>query len=218
MSDRLAALRLFIRVARTGSFSRAGREFRLSQPSASRMIAGLEAEVGAMLFARTTRAVTLTEAGAEYLARIEPLLLQLEEADHAARGTGEIRGLLRVGLSSSFAVREVIPRLPAFLACHTALRIDLLMNRPAPGFAQRRGRRGFALRSIVRHQRDGAKNRHRSAAAGRRARLSRQSWNANQACGPRRSLDHPRSCGDWIRAPGHFTATIMSSRPGSKDG
>jgi DNA-binding transcriptional LysR family regulator len=128
MSDRLSALRLFIRVARTGSFSRAGREFRLSQPSASRMIAGLEKEVGATLFARTTRAVTLTEAGAEYLARIEPLLVQLEEADLAARGTGEIRGLLRVGLSSSFAVREVIPRLPAFLACHTALRIDLLMN------------------------------------------------------------------------------------------
>ena len=128
MSDRLFALRLFTRVARTGSFSRAGREFRLSQPSASRIVAGLERELGAALFTRTTRAVTLTEAGANYLARIELLLAELEEADHAARGTGEICGLLRVGLSSSFAVREVIPRLPPFLACHTALRIDLLMN------------------------------------------------------------------------------------------
>jgi DNA-binding transcriptional LysR family regulator len=128
MSDRLLALRLFIRVARTGSFSRAGREFRLSQPSVSRVVASLEREVGATLFTRTTRAVTLTEAGADYLARIESILSALEEADHAARGTGEIRGLLRVGLSSSFAVREVIPRLPPFMACHTALRIDLLMN------------------------------------------------------------------------------------------
>lgn len=128
MNDRLSALRLFTRVARTGSFSRAGREFGLSQPSASRIVAALEREVGAALLARTTRAVTLTEAGADYLARIEPLLAELEEADHAARGTGELRGLLRIGLSSSFAVRAVIPRLPAFMAAHPALRIDLLMN------------------------------------------------------------------------------------------
>jgi DNA-binding transcriptional LysR family regulator len=128
MSDRLFALRLFTRVARTGSFSRAGREFRLSQPSASRIVASLEREVGAALFTRTTRAVTLTEAGADYLARVESILGALDEADHAARGTGEIRGLLRVGLSSSFAVREVIPRLPPFMACHKELRIDLLMS------------------------------------------------------------------------------------------
>lgn len=128
MSDRLFALRLFTRVARTGSFSRAGREFRLSQPSASRIVAALEREVGAALFTRTTRAVTLTDAGADYLARIETILSALEEADHAARGTGEIRGLLRVGLSSSFAVREVIPRLPPFMASHKELRLDLLMS------------------------------------------------------------------------------------------
>jgi DNA-binding transcriptional LysR family regulator len=128
MSDRLFALRLFSRVARSASFSQAGREFELSQPSASRIVAELEREIGVSLFTRTTRAVTLTEAGAEYLARIEPILAELEEADHAARGTGEIRGLLRVGLSSSFAVRVVIPRLPTFMACHTELRIDLLMN------------------------------------------------------------------------------------------
>ncbi|HLH12086.1 MAG TPA: LysR substrate-binding domain-containing protein [Methylovirgula sp.] len=128
MNDRFSALKLFIRVARTGSFSRAGREFGLSQPSASRIIAALEREIGAVLLTRTTRAVSLTEAGADYLARIEPILAELEEADHAARGTGEIRGLLRIGLSSSFALREVIPRLPAFMEQHPSLRVDLLMN------------------------------------------------------------------------------------------
>ena len=128
MSDRLFALRLFARVARTGNFSRAGRELGLSQPSASRIAAELEREVGAALLTRTTRGVTLTEAGADYLARIEPLLAALEEADHAARGTGELRGTLRVALSSNFGVREVIPRLPAFMQRHPALRIDLLMD------------------------------------------------------------------------------------------
>ncbi len=88
----------------------------------------LETEVGAKLLVRTTRAVALSEAGADYLARIEPLVSALEEADHAARGTGELRGSLRIALSSSFGVREVIPRLPKFLERHPALRIDLGIN------------------------------------------------------------------------------------------
>jgi DNA-binding transcriptional LysR family regulator len=128
MNDRLFALRLFMRVARVGSFSAAGRELGLSQPSASRIIAELEREIGVALLTRTTRAVALTEAGADYLARIEPILAALEEADHAARGTGELRGTLRIGLSSSFGVRELIPRLPPFLKLHPALHMDLRMN------------------------------------------------------------------------------------------
>ena len=128
MSDRLQALHLFIRVAHTASFSRAGREFGMSQPSASRIIADLERRIGIGLFTRTTRAVKLTDAGADYLSRIEPLLASLEAADHAARGTGELRGVLRVALSSSFSVREVVPRLPAFMRRHPSLRIDLLVD------------------------------------------------------------------------------------------
>ncbi len=125
MTDRLLALRAFVRTAHSGSFSRAGRELGLSQPSVSRILAQLETEVGAPLLMRTTRRVTLTDAGADYLARIEPLLSDLEEADHAVRGTGELRGVLRIALSSSFGVREVIPRLPDFLERHPALRVDL---------------------------------------------------------------------------------------------
>lgn len=128
MSDRLLALRLFMRVARLKSFSRAGREFRLSQPSASRIIARLEREVGATLLARSTRGVNLTDAGSDYLARIEAILLALEEADYAARGTGELGGALRVAVSSSFAIREVVPRLPAFMRQHPALRLALQMS------------------------------------------------------------------------------------------
>jgi DNA-binding transcriptional LysR family regulator len=128
MTDRLLALRAFVRTAHSGSFSRAGRELGLSQPSVSRILAALEAEVGAALLLRTTRRVMLTDVGADYLARVEPLLSALEEADHAARGTGELRGVLRIALSSSFGVREVIPRLPEFLERHPALRIDLGVN------------------------------------------------------------------------------------------
>jgi DNA-binding transcriptional LysR family regulator len=72
--------------------------------------------------------LNLTEAGADYLARIEPILAALEEADHAARGTGEMRGTLRISLPLGFGTREVIPRLPAFMQIHPALRIDLSLD------------------------------------------------------------------------------------------
>ncbi|QBR04144.1 LysR family transcriptional regulator [Paraburkholderia pallida] len=128
MNDRFFSLQLFARVARSGSFSVAGREMGISQPTASRIVAALEKQVGVALFVRTTRAVTLTEAGSEYLSRIEPILVALEEADHAARGTGELRGILRVATSSGFAIRGVLPRLARFADQHSALRIEFVLN------------------------------------------------------------------------------------------
>jgi DNA-binding transcriptional LysR family regulator len=128
MSDRLFALRLFARVARKGSFSAAGRELNIPQSTASRTIATLEREIGVALFVRTTRAVTLTDAGLDFLARIEAVLADLDEAEHAVRGTGELRGILRIALGTTFAVREVIPRLADFMSGHPALRIDLIMQ------------------------------------------------------------------------------------------
>ena len=128
MNDKLLALRLFVRVARSGSFSAAARELDLSQPSVSRIIAALETDVGGALVTRTTRAVTLTDAGQDYLQRVEAILASLEEADHAARGSRELRGSLRVAMPGSFGVREIIPVLPGFLALHPALKVSLSMN------------------------------------------------------------------------------------------
>jgi DNA-binding transcriptional LysR family regulator len=128
MNDRFLSLKLFIRVANTGSFSLAGREMGISQPTASRVVAALEKQVGVALFTRTTRAVTLTEAGSDYLARAEAILAALDEADHAARGTGELRGTLRIAVSTSFAVRAVLPRLSPFAEKHPKLRIEFILN------------------------------------------------------------------------------------------
>lgn len=122
------AMRVFQRVAQRGSLTRAARDLGLSQPSTSRIVAELEHELGATLLVRTTRAMRLTERGADYLARIEPILLAIDEADHAVRATGELRGTIRVGVSSSIGVREVIPRLPAFLARHPELRVELAIS------------------------------------------------------------------------------------------
>jgi DNA-binding transcriptional LysR family regulator len=128
MNDRFFALQLFIRVARTESFSVAARELGLSQPSASRIVADLEKEVGVALFTRTTRAVTLTEAGSDYLIRSEAILAAFEEANHAARGTGELRGMLRIALSTSLAIRTVLPNLSPFVKRHPKLRMEFMLN------------------------------------------------------------------------------------------
>jgi DNA-binding transcriptional LysR family regulator len=70
----------------------------------------------------------LTRAGAEYLARVEPALAALDEADNIARGTGELRGFVRVAAPSSFTLHALIPRLDAFLSGHPKLRLELLIN------------------------------------------------------------------------------------------
>jgi DNA-binding transcriptional LysR family regulator len=122
------ALKLYTRVARLGSFSAAARECGLSQSQASRIIAELEAGLGARLLSRTTRAVVPTEAGSEFLARMEPILTALDEAEHSVREGGELRGLLRMSMPTSVAIREVIPRLAAFTARHPHLQLQLLLE------------------------------------------------------------------------------------------
>jgi DNA-binding transcriptional LysR family regulator len=77
---------------------------------------------------RSTRAVVLTEVGADYLERIEPILAAFDEANQAARGADQLQGELRVALPATFAIREVIPRLSVFLDRHPALRVNLLMD------------------------------------------------------------------------------------------
>jgi DNA-binding transcriptional LysR family regulator len=109
------ALRLYTRVARLGNFSAAARECGLSQSQASRIVADLETDLGTRLLSRSTRAVVPTEAGAEFLARIESILGALDEAEHSVRGRADLRGLLRMSTPTSFGMRTVIPRLAAFI-------------------------------------------------------------------------------------------------------
>lgn len=124
----LVALRLYTRVARLGSFSAAARESGLAQSQVSRMIAELEAVLGARLLSRTTRAVVPTEAGLEFLARMEPILAAVDDAENSVRETGELRGLLRIGMPSTMGIRVVIPRLSAFTERHPMLHLELMLE------------------------------------------------------------------------------------------
>jgi DNA-binding transcriptional LysR family regulator len=124
----ILSLKLYTRVARLGSFSAAARECGLSQSQVSRIIADLESDLGVRLLTRTTRAVVLTDAGAEFLSRIDPILLALDEAEQSVRESSDLRGVLRMSMPASVAVREVIPRLTTFAARHPKLHIQILLG------------------------------------------------------------------------------------------
>lgn len=128
MTDQISTLRTFIRVARTGSFSRVAQELNLSQPTVSRTIADLEKSLSVVLFSRTTRAVTLTEIGANYLLKVQAVLDALDEANHAVRGDETLQGMLRVGASTIFASRVLVHSLAGFMASHPELCVELLVD------------------------------------------------------------------------------------------
>lgn len=119
---------VFVRVADSGSLSRAGRELKLSQPSVTRIIGALEARLGTTLLLRTTRSVSLTDAGALYLERSRRLLAEMEEAEQATRGLDSLRGVIRLAMPLMYGTRAVIPALAPFLARHPDLRFELVMS------------------------------------------------------------------------------------------
>jgi DNA-binding transcriptional LysR family regulator len=128
MSDRLQELAVFVRAAESGSFSRAARELGLSQPSVSRIIGELETRLGVTLLLRTTRRITVTDAGALFLDRAREILAEIEDAEDAARGVDSLRGIIRLALPVVYGTREIIPRLPKFLGLHPMLRVEMTVS------------------------------------------------------------------------------------------
>jgi DNA-binding transcriptional LysR family regulator len=127
MNDRLHDLLVFVRVAESGSFSRAGQELGHAQPTVSRIIAALEARLGAKLLARTTRELQPTEAGRLLLGKARHLLAEMEDLESSVRGAGGLAGVLRVAVPVTYGAREIVPLLGPFLAAHPDLRVELLM-------------------------------------------------------------------------------------------
>jgi DNA-binding transcriptional LysR family regulator len=125
MSDRIQELAVFVRAAESGSFSRAARELGLSQPSVSRIIGELETRLGVKLLLRTTRRITVTDAGALFLDRARELLAGIEDAEDAARGVDSLRGTIRLILPVLYGTRQIIPLLPKFLDAHPLLRVEM---------------------------------------------------------------------------------------------
>ncbi len=127
--NRLDAMRLFARVVEAGSFSAVAREFGIGQPAVSKQIAGLEARLGVQLLRRSSRSLSLTEAGQIFYESVVRLLGELDMAETAIkRGQTQPSGTLRVTLSAGFGRLVVVPLLPAFHAAYPQVVVDLLVS------------------------------------------------------------------------------------------
>ncbi|MEO0366532.1 MAG: LysR substrate-binding domain-containing protein [Pseudomonadota bacterium] len=122
-------MRLFVAVADAGGFAAAAHALDLAPSTVTRSIAALEHSLGVRLLNRTTRSVSLTEAGERYLSQVAPGLDALDEAAEVARAdTSELSGTLRVGASVSFGQNVIAPALPAFCRANPELSIDLVLS------------------------------------------------------------------------------------------
>ena len=127
--DRLAAMQTFVKVVDTGSFSAAARQLHVGQPAVSKTVAQLEDLLGVRLLARSTRGLAVTQAGQRYYERARRSIEEADEAELAARGEGAgLSGRLRVSAATTFARLHIVPYLPAFLAAHPAVEIDLILD------------------------------------------------------------------------------------------
>ena len=138
--DRLDQLSIFSAIAQSGSFTAAARQLDVSAPAATRAVAQLEARLGVRLFTRTTRYVRLTEAGERYLADIQPLLLNLQDADAAVRGSNaQPQGTLSITAPVLFGAKYIATAMTQFLSAYPettveSIFVDRVVNLVEEGF------------------------------------------------------------------------------------
>ena len=126
--DLIAALRAFVRVTETGSFSAVARETHVSQSAVTRLVAQLEQHFEVRLFHRTTRRLSLTDDGQVLLTHARHLLEGADEMETVlGRQSGAPRGLVRLGTSVAGGL-FLATRLPVLLARHPGLSVELVMR------------------------------------------------------------------------------------------
>ena len=121
----IETMRVFVRVAELGSFTRAAEQLGMPKARASVRVQALEEELRSHLFQRTTRAVRLTPDGEQLLARARRLVSDADEIAAMFDAPSTLRGRVRIELPVSIARDVVIPRLPELVAAHPHLEVLL---------------------------------------------------------------------------------------------
>ncbi|MCS4307298.1 DNA-binding transcriptional LysR family regulator [Rheinheimera pacifica] len=123
--ETLSNIESFVRSAEQGSFSAAARQLALTPAAVSRNVAQLERNLGVRLFQRSTRKLTLTEAGEQFLAGVADNLNTIQAAiSDVTQNAGQPAGNLRMSLSPGFGVEHILPLMPGFLQCYPAVTLD----------------------------------------------------------------------------------------------
>ncbi len=126
--DKLAAMRAFAAIVERGSLTAAGAALGKSLPTMVRTLAALEAALGVRLLRRTTRSMSLTAEGRDYLERCRRILADVEEAELAVGAApGEPRGALRMTAPVLFGQMHVAPAVVGFLQRHARVSVELLL-------------------------------------------------------------------------------------------
>ena len=127
--DKLSVMQAFRRIVERGSFVRAAEDLGVSSALLSREIKLLEESLGSTLLTRTTRSMSLTDAGRLYYDKATEILDSVNQVETQIRdGAGAVRGHLRVNASSSFGQTVIAPILPGFIASYPDLRLTLSMD------------------------------------------------------------------------------------------
>ena len=122
----LDALRIYLLVAETASFTRAAERLGLTRARVSAVVQQLEAELGTRLLQRTTRSVRVTPDGQLFAERAQALVGEADELQALfQRQPAALRGRLRVDMPGQLSAQTLIPRLPEFLAAHPQIEIEL---------------------------------------------------------------------------------------------
>ncbi len=122
-------LEIFAQVVSAGSLSAAGRELGLSPAVVSKRLRRLEDRIGTRLIQRTTRQISLTEAGQGYYERIVAVLAGIEEAEaFVSRRSQQARGVLKVTAPTSFGRLHIAPHLKAFMRANPDLSVNLALS------------------------------------------------------------------------------------------
>src|SRR5713101_4778034 len=126
--DIVTGMRVLTTVVDSGSFAAAADKLDLSRGMTSRYVAQVEAHLGARLLNRTTRRLSLTEAGQDYYERAVQVLAMVDEAEQsAASGVVEARGLLRISTPVAFGSRHLGAAVHDYLARYPQVRIDMTL-------------------------------------------------------------------------------------------
>lgn len=210
--NRIAGIRVFAQVVAAGSFSAAARQLDVAPSSVSRHINDLEEDLGARLFQRTTRKLSLTEAGQLFHERAQRILTEVDEARLAVAELGSPSGILRVTAPSGIGREVIASALPEFIDRHPGIRVVMSMTDEMVDLVQ--GRVDVAIRvgqlrdSSLRARRIGVSRRVVCGSPDYLARSGR----------PETPQDLQRhSCLTWRDHPGHNTWSFKDPDGGRLD-
>lgn len=128
-SQLLGSIEVFVSVADSGSFSESARRLGLSQPSISRHVGALEEHLGIRLLQRTTRRLSLTEAGQVYYAKARQIQKDVIEASQSISGFKDTpSGLLKIGAPYNFTETKICPYLAEFMQAYPEIKLDIECN------------------------------------------------------------------------------------------